>query len=912
MPKRKAKTTQAIQKKKSKKAAVKNTKASGSFNHFLRKYAFIISIALVIIMAFIAFYDFFTLKYLYFFNDIGSDSINQSYPEFVHKARMLKESMMPKWSFFQAMGDSYVHRFPTELYQLIRDFFTYIGTALWGEAYFTHGYFHQIFIFVTLLASVFFFFYLKTLKYNSSTLIAGTLLFAFSGWLVLGSSWLLTGSVFRAAFLLFAFERLFLKKQWYWFPLAIAVLSSRAFDLYLFSLFLLLYATFRFFVVTGSVSAKKYFNLLGRMIALGSVGLLMNMSGFVKNLQSLILSPRVSGNATLTQALMSGEGTGVDYSKHTASLLLRFFNNDILGNGSDYQGWYNYLEAPVFYIGLVTLLLIPQLFIFLNKREKIIYGSFLAFWMFVIAIPFLRHAFLLFVGDYYRVGFNFFIPFVFLFYALAALHRIIEHKRIHLPVLLLSLLILLTILFFPYQSLPENAVNNRLQITAALFLLTYSVLLFFLGKKQHRQSLKIVLILTLVFELTYFARHSLNERDAVSRSSFEINKAGYADGTIKAVDYIKAIDSTKFYRTEKDYQSASGMHGSLNDAKAQGYFGTTSYSSFNQLNYIRFQEEIGLIQKGDETATRWSTGFRGNPLLQTFGNVKYHLSKSENPAFIQFGFEPIDTIADVKILKNKYFLPFGYTYDSYITFDDFKSLIEYRISEQSLNNLYTDLSRSIPQTELNALLPKLQALTDSTFQTEAGFDAALENIAGISAPNIRRSIKKYSTVNFKNQIALLNAFVYEAGMKTDTSLFEKISPADTSVIVPPQKFNFDLYENFVSKLKEDTFKISEFKHSRISGSIELNKTKMLFFTIPYDEGWTAVINGEKTELERVNTGFTGIVLPAGKHQIILEYHPPFSQAAQAVSYISALLFWLYLAYYLFRKYKKRKRSEKEA
>jgi uncharacterized membrane protein YfhO len=904
MPKRKQKhSQQPVQKSKTRNSAVKTTNELGGLKPFRRKYAFVISIALILVMAFIAFYDFFTLNNLYFFNDIGSDSINRSYPEFVHKARMLRESMMPKWSFFQAMGDSYVHRFPTELYQLVRDFFTYTGTAIWGEAYFTHGYFHQIFIFVTLFASVFFFFYLKTLKYNAVTLISGTLLFAFSGWLVLGSSWLLTSNVFRAAFLLFAFERLFLKKQWYWFPLAVAVLSSRVFDLYLFSLFLLLYASFRFFVVNTDATAKKYFNLIGRMIALGAVGLLMNMSGFVKNLQSLVFSPRVSGNATLTQALMSGEGTGVDYAKHSASLLLRFFNNDILGNGSDYLGRYNYWEAPVFYIGLITLLLIPQLFIFLNKREKIIYGSFLAFWIIVIAIPFLRHAFLLFVGDYYRVGFNFFIPFVFLFYALAALHRIIEHKRIHLPVLLISLAVLLLVLFFPYQSLPENAVNNKLRIISVAFLLIYTFLLSLLGKKGFNQTLKPVLILTLAVELTFFAHHSLNEREAVSRRNFEINKAGYADGSIKAVNYIDSVDNSAFYRIEKDYQSGNAMHGSLNDAMAQGYFGTTSYSSFNQLNYIRFQEEIGLIQKGDETATRWSTGFRGNPLLQTFGNVKYHLSKSENPAFVRFGFEPKDTIADVKILKNKYYLPFGYTYDSYIRFNDFKSLITYRITEQSLSNLYTDLTRSIPQTELNALLAKLQALTDSTFQTEVGFDVALETFAGISEQSTRQTVKKYSTVNFKNQIALLNAFVYEAGSETDTVGLKRLTPTDTAILVSPQKFNFELYEEFTSKLKKDSFQIKAFNHSHITGSIHLSDKKMLFFSIPYDEGWEISVNEEKEKLQRVNIGFSGIVLPPGSHKIELTYRPPYGRATTIISYAASAVFWLSLIFWFYRRKK---------
>ena len=46
---------------------------------------------LIVIIGFFAFSKYLTGEYLFFFKDIGSDSINQNYPAIVHKINLLKE-----------------------------------------------------------------------------------------------------------------------------------------------------------------------------------------------------------------------------------------------------------------------------------------------------------------------------------------------------------------------------------------------------------------------------------------------------------------------------------------------------------------------------------------------------------------------------------------------------------------------------------------------------------------------------------------------------------------------------------------------------------------------------------------------------------------------------------------------------
>ncbi len=858
-------------------------------------------IILTILIGFFAFFHFFSLEYLFFFKDIGSDTINQTYPSFVHKINLISEHF-PQWSFYKGMGDYLFTVNTTDPFVLLQRLFFYLGTSVFGVDYLIFGRIFSIFLFRFLPTAIVFYLYLRTIQIKKFSSLIGALLIVFSGYMVVGSSWGFSIYVFKAVFLLFAFEQLFLKRRWYFFPFAVMYLCTDPFILFVYTVFLFIYFIFR--TLSEQYSIKIFVRLGVKMLLLAFVGLLMNFVNFFPILEKMLHSPRVAGNASYSNLLSSGKDI-VEHGNLSGTTILRFFSSDILGTGSNFHGWFNYFEAPLFYVGLLSLLLFPQVFIFLDKRKKVIFSSFAGFWILTLIFPYLRYAMLAFTGDYFRFGFDFFIPFTLLFFSIYALNKSDETFKINIKLLGITLLLLIIALFFPYASVPTNAVDTNLRLIIVLLLFVYSGLFILMNKSQYKPLSKVALILVLVFELSYFSYKSYAGRVPVTKTEFNKDKAGYADGSIKAVKYIKSIDKIPFYRIEKDYQSGSSIHGSLNDALAQGYYGTTSYSSFNQLNYVRFLEETGLIVKGDETATRWITGFRGYPLLQTFGNVKYHLSKSENPEFLKFGFEKIARKNGITILKNKFYLPFGYTYDKYIDFNDFKKLINYQISVQSLNSVYQELARTVNAQKLNGIIEKLKPLLGKKFSNYQQFTDALKLQLGEDAKKYRMQITKYSTVNFKNQIALLNGFVYEKEFNKNINLseFKKIISEDTSVILPSEKFNFDTYKHITDSLKQDTLQITSFKQSEISGKINLQKTKMLFFTIPFDKGWHLKVDGKNETLQRINIGFTGIVLPKGNHKIKLYYIPQYDKFTKGVSLFSVLIFWLYLVFYFYKKRK---------
>ena len=82
------------------------------------------------------------------------------------------------------------------------------------------------------------------------------------------------------------------------------------------------------------------------------------------------------------------------------------------------------------------------------------------------------------------------------------------------------------------------------------------------------------------------------------------------------------------------------------------------------------------------------------------------------------------------------------------------------------------------------------------------------------------------------------------------------------------------YRNNISELKMNQMNITSFEQNNIQGNIELNKSKMMFFSIPYDKGWSLKVDGKPVELENVNVGFMGAYLTEGYHNIELNYTPP--------------------------------------
>ena len=64
------------------------------------------------------------------------------------------------------------------------------------------------------------------------------------------------------------------------------------------------------------------------------------------------------------------------------------------------------------------------------------------------------------------------------------------------------------------------------------------------------------------------------------------------------------------------------------------------------------------------------------------------------------------------------------------------------------------------------------------------------------------------------------------------------------------------------------------------------KERLVFFSIPHDNGWKAFVDGNETEILTINGGLMGIIVPAGESQIEFEFTTPGLKIGIIISAIS--------------------------
>lgn len=69
----------------------------------------------------------------------------------------------------------------------------------------------------------------------------------------------------------------------------------------------------------------------------------------------------------------------------------------------------------------------------------------------------------------------------------------------------------------------------------------------------------------------------------------------------------------------------------------------------------------------------------------------------------------------------------------------------------------------------------------------------------------------------------------------------------------------------------DTF---AFDKTGFTATCDLDEDVLMFFSVPYDSGWSATVNGEPVVIEKASVGFMAVRVPAGEAEIRFEYMTP--------------------------------------
>lgn len=82
--------------------------------------------------------------------------------------------------------------------------------------------------------------------------------------------------------------------------------------------------------------------------------------------------------------------------------------------------------------------------------------------------------------------------------------------------------------------------------------------------------------------------------------------------------------------------------------------------------------------------------------------------------------------------------------------------------------------------------------------------------------------------------------------------------------------------------------------SGFTATISLESPNLVFFSVPYDEGWTATVNGKPADVEEVDNGFMAVAAEAGDNTIAFHYTTPGLHAGAALTAGGVILFAAYM------------------
>ncbi len=102
------------------------------------------------------------------------------------------------------------------------------------------------------------------------------------------------------------------------------------------------------------------------------------------------------------------------------------------------------------------------------------------------------------------------------------------------------------------------------------------------------------------------------------------------------------------------------------------------------------------------------------------------------------------------------------------------------------------------------------------------------------------------------------------------------------------------YETVCRRKQKSAAKSFRFDSKGFEAEIDLDKPQLVFFSVPYSKGWSAEVNGEKADVERVSYGFMAVRADAGENSIVFRYRTPYLTEGMVISAAGLLLLALYL------------------
>ena len=113
--------------------------------------------------------------------------------------------------------------------------------------------------------------------------------------------------------------------------------------------------------------------------------------------------------------------------------------------------------------------------------------------------------------------------------------------------------------------------------------------------------------------------------------------------------------------------------------------------------------------------------------------------------------------------------------------------------------------------------------------------------------------------------------------------------------------HYDSYTQDCADRRAHSCSVFQMNNAGFHAEVTLEKPNLVFFSVPYDDGFTAYVNGEKTDILRVDEGLMAVLCQPGASSIDFVYQAAGLSASRVVTAVAIPVWVVYVAYFVRRK-----------
>ncbi|WP_049532438.1 YfhO family protein [Streptococcus pseudopneumoniae] len=552
-----------------------------------------------------------------------------------------------------------------------------------------------------------------------------------------------------------------------------------------------------------------------------------------------------------------------------------------------------YGAIPMIFVGLLPFILTILFFTLksIKFHVKLIYAIFFAF---------LIASFYIEVLDLFWQGMHtpnmFLHRYAWIFSTLliyTAAEVLIRLKELKVWNFLVSLFLVVTGFLATIYLKSHYSFLTDLNILLTLeFLVVYSLLLLAVIKKFI--SVNLFAILISLFIMVEMSLNASSQMGGIAQEWGFASRSAY-NRDIPAMESFSAYIGNQFSRTEK-LETQTG-----NDSMKFNYNGISQFSSVRNRSASSTLDKLGFKSSGTNLNLRYANN---SILADSLFGIQYNISESP---IDKYGFQVVYQKDNLALYENQFSLPIAFASQS--VYNDVK------FNEHTLDNQASFLNQ-LANVDFDYFSPISYDKTENTndlisVTSSSNEDAAIQY--QIEVPENSQVYLSFTNLHFSNdkqkKVDILvngekktfttdNAFsFFNLGYTKEKKTFNiHVSfPGNSQVsFESPTFYRLDTQTltEAIQKIKEQPVTVSTSKN-KVFATYDVKQDTSIFFTIPYDKGWSAYQDGKKIEIKQAQTGFMKVNVPKGKGTITLSFIPNGFITGAICSFTSLLLFGIY-------------------